>query len=41
MSRPICRNRITGLDVDDALCGLTNRPEPTVVPCNTHMCPAK
>ncbi|KAH8375094.1 hypothetical protein KR093_008247, partial [Drosophila rubida] len=41
MSRPICRNRLTGADVDETLCSVANRPEPSVVPCNTHSCPPR
>ncbi|XP_022234869.2 protein madd-4 isoform X2 [Drosophila obscura] len=41
MSRPICRNRLTNADVDETLCSVANRPEPAVVPCNTHSCPPR
>ncbi|XP_037039972.1 protein madd-4 isoform X3 [Bradysia coprophila] len=41
MSRPTCRNRVTGGDVDEQLCSGITRPEPAVVQCNTHMCPPK
>ncbi|XP_060665273.1 LOW QUALITY PROTEIN: protein madd-4 [Drosophila nasuta] len=41
MSRPICRNRLTGADVDETLCSVANRLEPSVVPCNTHSCPPR
>ncbi|KAH8286812.1 hypothetical protein KR044_003966, partial [Drosophila immigrans] len=41
MARPICRNRLTGADVDEMLCSVANRPEPSVVPCNTHSCPPR
>lgn len=41
MSRPSCRNRVTGSDVDESLCSGSTRPEPAVVQCNTHMCPPK
>ncbi|KRJ98785.1 protein madd-4 isoform X4 [Drosophila yakuba] len=41
MSRPICRNRLTNVDVDDTLCSLTNRPEASVEQCNTHSCPPR
>ncbi|XP_002067202.3 protein madd-4 isoform X1 [Drosophila willistoni] len=41
MSRPICRNRLTNADVDETLCSVANRPEPSVVPCNTHSCPPR
>ncbi len=41
MSRPSCRNRVTGSDVDEQLCSGSTRPEPAVVQCNTHMCPPK
>ncbi|XP_055908760.1 protein madd-4-like isoform X4 [Eupeodes corollae] len=41
MSRPTCRNRVSGVEVEDSLCSATNRPEPSVVLCNTHACPPK
>ncbi|XP_030381112.1 protein madd-4 [Scaptodrosophila lebanonensis] len=41
ISRPICRNRLTGADVDETLCSVANRPEPSVLPCNTHSCPPR
>lgn len=41
MSRPLCRSRLTGLEVEDSLCDAAMRPEPTVISCNTHMCPPK
>ncbi|XP_037882700.1 protein madd-4 isoform X2 [Glossina fuscipes] len=41
MSRVMCRNRVTGTDVEDALCNAANRPEPTVELCNTHTCPPR
>lgn len=41
MSRPTCRNRVSGSDIDESLCNAANRPEPAVVQCNTHMCPAR
>lgn len=41
MARPTCRNRVTGVDVDESLCSATTRPEPSVVQCNSHSCPLK
>ncbi|EDW11993.2 uncharacterized protein Dmoj_GI17443, isoform B [Drosophila mojavensis] len=41
MSRPVCKNRLTGADVDTMLCNAANRPENSVVPCNTHSCPPR
>lgn len=41
MSRPTCRNRVTGIDVEESLCSAATRPEPAVIQCNTHMCPPK
>lgn len=41
MSLPVCRNRLTGGDVEESLCNHASRPEPTVVQCNTHACPPK
>ena len=37
----VCKNRVTGQEVEDALCDQTRRPEGEVEPCNTHRCPAK
>ncbi|XP_037909605.1 ADAMTS-like protein 1 isoform X2 [Hermetia illucens] len=41
MSRPKCRNRVTGEDVEDSLCSAVVQPEPAIVKCNTHLCPAR
>lgn len=41
MAMPNCRNRVTGVDVEESLCNAALRPEPTVVQCNTHLCPPK
>lgn len=41
MSVPMCRNRLTGAEVEESLCNHALRPEPTVVQCNTHACPPK
>ncbi|XP_063699657.1 protein madd-4 isoform X2 [Culicoides brevitarsis] len=41
MSMPACRNRITGTEVEDSLCNASNKPEPQIVTCNTHLCPPK
>ncbi|XP_046805038.1 protein madd-4 isoform X2 [Lucilia cuprina] len=41
MSRVACRSRVTGAEVDDALCNVANRPEPSVELCNTHTCPPR
>uniref|UniRef100_A0AAG5DSC6 PLAC domain-containing protein n=1 Tax=Anopheles atroparvus TaxID=41427 RepID=A0AAG5DSC6_ANOAO len=41
MAMPTCRNRVTGVDVEESLCNASSRPEPTVVQCNTHLCPPK
>ncbi|XP_055302400.1 protein madd-4 isoform X7 [Sitodiplosis mosellana] len=41
MSRPLCRNRMTGQEVEESLCNAVMRPEPAVVQCNTHSCPPK
>ena len=39
MARPICKNRATGVDVEENLCNGYPRPEVAVVHCNTHLCP--
>ncbi|XP_055914951.1 protein madd-4-like [Eupeodes corollae] len=41
MSRPTCRNRVTDVEVEDSLCSATDRPDPSMVTCNTHACPPK
>nr|XP_013105618.1 unnamed protein product [Stomoxys calcitrans] len=41
MPRIVCRNRITGIEVEDTLCHAANRPEPSVELCNTHTCPPR
>lgn len=41
MARPLCRNRVTGTDVDESMCSTPTRPEPAVIECNSHACPAK
>lgn len=41
MSQAVCRNRVSGADVDAQLCNASQQPEPQVVECNTHRCPAK
>ncbi|XP_054277879.1 protein madd-4-like [Macrosteles quadrilineatus] len=41
MSQAVCRNRVTGADVDSQLCNASQQPEPQVVECNTHRCPPK
>lgn len=41
MAKPTCKNRMTNNDVDESLCSGTVRPEPTVLHCNTHLCPPK
>jgi hypothetical protein len=41
MSRPVCLNQVTGAEADEPLCNASQRPEPKVVQCNTHRCPAK
>ncbi|XP_039952400.1 protein madd-4 isoform X3 [Bactrocera tryoni] len=40
MSQPLCRNRVTGVEVEDSMCG-PQRPEPSVLLCNTHTCPPR
>ncbi|KAG8287195.1 peptidase activity protein [Homalodisca vitripennis] len=39
MSQAVCRNRVTGADVDAQLCNASQQPEPQVVECNSHRCP--
>ncbi|XP_075149277.1 ADAMTS-like protein 1 isoform X2 [Haematobia irritans] len=41
MPRVVCLSRITGTEVEDALCNIANRPEPSVELCNTHTCPPR
>nr|CAD7424514.1 unnamed protein product [Timema monikensis] len=41
MSRPVCRSRVSGLEVEEQLCDSSQRPDPKLVECNTHRCPAK
>lgn len=39
MAKLMCKNRRTGLTVDESLCSGVARPDPTVLHCNTHLCP--
>ncbi|CAG9820851.1 unnamed protein product [Phaedon cochleariae] len=41
MSRPLCQNRVTGEEVEEELCNDSQKPDSTVVECNTHNCPPK
>lgn len=41
MARPVCQNRITGAEVEEELCNLAEKPEATLLECNTHNCPPK
>ncbi|XP_072391161.1 protein madd-4 isoform X2 [Diabrotica undecimpunctata] len=41
MSRPLCQNRLTGDEVEEKLCNESQKPDSTVVECNTHNCPPK
>ncbi|XP_066139353.1 protein madd-4 isoform X1 [Euwallacea fornicatus] len=41
MSRPTCQNRISGEEVQDDLCNDSQKPDSTIVECNTHGCPPK
>nr|XP_013103894.1 unnamed protein product [Stomoxys calcitrans] len=41
MSRVVCRSRVSGTEVEDAMCNAANRPEPSVELCNTHTCPPR
>ncbi|XP_054082608.1 ADAMTS-like protein 1 isoform X4 [Zeugodacus cucurbitae] len=41
MSQPVCRNRVTGVEVEDSMCNGPQRPEPSVLLCNTHTCPPR
>ncbi|KAG1669533.1 Protein madd-4 [Nymphon striatum] len=38
ISQPVCRNRITGTQVDDWYCDASSRPRPIVHECNTFPC---
>ncbi|KAG1669534.1 Protein madd-4 [Nymphon striatum] len=39
ISQPVCRNRITGTQVDDWYCDASSRPRPIVHECNTFPSP--
>ncbi|XP_050294708.1 protein madd-4 [Anthonomus grandis grandis] len=41
MSRPVCQNRVTGVEVEEELCNDSQKPDSTVVECNTHTCPPR
>lgn len=41
MTKSICRDRRSGAEVVESLCNHLVRPEPAVIPCNTHLCPSK
>lgn len=41
MSRSVCLNRVSGEEVEEQLCNLMQKPDASVVPCNTHSCPPK
>ncbi|XP_015837335.1 protein madd-4 isoform X3 [Tribolium castaneum] len=41
MSRPLCQNRVTGEEVEEELCNESQKPDSTIVECNTHNCPPK
>lgn len=41
MSRALCQNRVTGEEVEDQLCNASQKPDSTVMVCNTHNCPPK
>lgn len=41
MSRPLCKNRVTDVEVEEYLCNVAQRPQPKIVECNNHPCPAR
>lgn len=41
MSRPICKNKETGKEVDEGYCNISHRPRPKIRECNLHKCPNK
>ncbi|KAL1130045.1 hypothetical protein AAG570_012988, partial [Ranatra chinensis] len=41
MSQVVCRNVMTGINVDPQLCDASQQPESQMIECNTHTCPAK
>ncbi|XP_067122478.1 LOW QUALITY PROTEIN: protein madd-4-like [Centruroides vittatus] len=41
MSRPICRNKETGKEIDEGYCNISHRPRPKIRECNLHKCPNK
>ncbi|XP_024082456.1 ADAMTS-like protein 1 isoform X2 [Cimex lectularius] len=41
MSEVICKNVVTGSDVDSKLCDDSQKPKTHMIECNTHACPSK
>lgn len=41
MAVPSCRNRVTGVEVDESLCNALTKLELQIITCNTHLCPPK
>ncbi|XP_031344592.1 protein madd-4 isoform X2 [Photinus pyralis] len=41
MSRPVCQNILTGMEVEEQLCNDSLKPDTTVVECNIHNCPPR
>ncbi|KAF6216025.1 hypothetical protein GE061_000362 [Apolygus lucorum] len=41
MSQVICKNMVTGLEVDLKLCDASQKPKSHMIECNTHPCPSK
>ncbi|XP_059474389.1 protein madd-4 isoform X5 [Neocloeon triangulifer] len=41
MTKPVCKNRISKAEEEDALCNASQKPEPSQVVCNPRRCPPK
>ncbi|KAF5289701.1 hypothetical protein FQR65_LT11755, partial [Abscondita terminalis] len=41
MSRPVCQNILSGIEVEEQLCNDSMKPDAAVVECNIHNCPPK
>ena len=41
MARPVCKNKVTKVEVDPDLCDFKSKPLSRMAPCNQHSCPAR
>ncbi|XP_068083512.1 protein madd-4 [Anabrus simplex] len=41
MSRAVCKNRLTGAEVEEQLCNASQKPDRKVTECNTQPCPPR